>query len=139
MPDAIPASVAAFSAAGADRFPGQLGIAVVEITADRVTLSMPVTARVHNPMNVVHGGAVVSLADTACGYATVANLPEGATSFTTIELKTNFLGAVNDGDLLCVATPVHRGRSTHVWDAEVTHVQSGRRIAMFRCTNLVIR
>jgi 1,4-dihydroxy-2-naphthoyl-CoA hydrolase len=139
MPDPRDASIASFSAAGADGLPGYLGIEVLEILADRVTLTMPVTTRLHNPVDVVHGGAIVALADTACGYATFANLPEGATSFTTIELKTNFLGAVKDGDLRCVATPVHRGRTTQVWDAEVTHVQSGRRIALFRCTNLVIR
>ena len=100
---------------------------------------MPVLQRILNLVGVVHGGAIVSLADTACGVATVANLADGATAFTTIELKANFLSAVSDGDLACVATPVHRGRTTQVWDAEVTHVQSGRRVAVFRCTNLVVR
>ena len=139
MPEQLPKSTAEIAAIAAERFPGHLGIALTDLSADRVTMSMPVTQRVHNLVGVVHGGAIVTLADTACGFATAANLPDGATSFTTIELKTNFLGAVSDGDLMCVATPVHRGRTTQVWDAEVTHVQTGRRVAMFRCTNLVVR
>ena len=139
MPSPNSDTIQRFVALGADRLPGHLGIEVVEIAPDRVTLLMPVTVRLLNPVGVVHGGAVVTLADTACGYATATTLPDGATSFTTIELKTNFLGSAKDGSLRCVATPVHLGRTTHVWDAEVVHVESGRRVALFRCTNLIIR
>ncbi len=124
---------------GAARLPGHLGIMVQALGPDGATLSMPVTPVLLNLFGSVHGGALVSLADTACGYATLANLPADATSFTTIELKTNFLGAARDGTLTCMATPVHLGRTTQVWDAVVTHVETARRVALFRCTNLVIR
>jgi uncharacterized protein (TIGR00369 family) len=87
----------------------------------------------------LHAGAVVSLADTACGYATVRNLPEGASGFTTIELKSNFLGTALEGDVTCVARPVHRGRTTQVWDAEVRSEQTGKTIAFFRCTQMILR
>ncbi|QCH22565.1 Putative esterase [Mycobacteroides salmoniphilum] len=64
-------------------------------------------------------------------------LPEGATGFTTIELKTNFLGSARDGKLTGTAVPVHRGRSTQLWDATVTS-DDGRTLAVFRCTQLVL-
>jgi uncharacterized protein (TIGR00369 family) len=64
----------------------------------------------------LHSGAVVSLADTACGYAILRNLPDGASGFTTIELKSDFLGTTLEGDVICVAKPVHKGRTTQVWD-----------------------
>jgi uncharacterized protein (TIGR00369 family) len=81
---------------------------------------------------------VVTLADTACGYGCVANLPEGAVGFTTIELKSNFLGTAREGTIECVAKAMHIGRTTQLWDAVVTHRESGKTIALFRCTQLVI-
>jgi uncharacterized protein (TIGR00369 family) len=65
-------------------------------------------------------------------------LPEGGTGFTTIELKSNHLGTARDGLIECVATPVHLGRTTHVWDATVTHRETGKTIALFRCTQLIL-
>jgi uncharacterized protein (TIGR00369 family) len=81
---------------------------------------------------------VVGLADTACGYGCRVSLPEGATGFTTVELKTNFLGTALDGSILCTAELVHGGRTTQVWDAEVVNEASGKRIALFRCTQLLL-
>jgi 1,4-dihydroxy-2-naphthoyl-CoA hydrolase len=139
MSPSFPTSVEQFAAVGGHCMPGHLGIEVTGIAPERIALSMAVTPQLLNPVGALHGGAVVALADTACGYGTVVNMPEGGKSFTTIELKTNFLGSVVDGTLVCVATPLHLGRTTQVWDADVTHQESGRRVAMFRCTNLVIR
>ena len=81
---------------------------------------------------------MIGLADTACGLATRALLPEGSTGFTTIELKSNFLGTVREGRIAVVATNVHAGRTTQVWDAVVTDAVSGRTIALFRCTQSVL-
>jgi uncharacterized protein (TIGR00369 family) len=139
MSDRHPPTKAYLTAIGASGLAGFMGMEVVDFEDGRLTLHLPVSPRLLNPMGVVHGGAIISLADTACGYATLVSLPDDATAFTTIELKSNFLGAVKDGTLTCVATPVHRGRTTMVWDADVTHLESGRRIALFRCTNLVLR
>jgi uncharacterized protein (TIGR00369 family) len=81
--------------------------------------------------------SVVALADSACGYGCIAFLPEGATGFTTIELKTNFLGTVLDGTLVCEARRAHGGRTTQVWDATVT-TEVGKTLALFRCTQLLL-
>jgi uncharacterized protein (TIGR00369 family) len=90
------------------------------------------------PNGYLHAGSVVSLADTAAGYGCVANLPPGATGFTTIELKSNHLGTARDGTIECVATAVHVGMTTHVWDAVVTHRETGKTLALFRCTQMVL-
>jgi uncharacterized protein (TIGR00369 family) len=89
------------------------------------------------PNGFLHAASVVALADTACGYATIAHLPDGADSFTTIELKSNFLGTQTQGTLHCEARAVHTGRTTQVWDAEVLG-EDGRPIAIFRCTQMVL-
>ena len=86
----------------------------------------------------LHAATVVGLADTACGLATRALLPEGASGFTTIELKTNFLGTARDGRIVTVATNVHAGRTTQVWDAVVTNEGTGKTVALFRCTQSVL-
>jgi 1,4-dihydroxy-2-naphthoyl-CoA hydrolase len=80
----------------------------------------------------------VTLADTACGYGCIGHLPEGATGFTTIELKTNFLGTAREGTVACVAKAQHLGRTTQLWDAVVSHRDTGKTIALFRCTQLII-
>jgi uncharacterized protein (TIGR00369 family) len=90
------------------------------------------------PNGYLHAGTVVTLADTCCGYGTVAALPEGAKGFTTIELKSNFLGTAREGHIACRATPVHLGRTTQVWDAVVTSEATGAKIALFRCTQMVL-
>jgi len=86
----------------------------------------------------LHAGSVVTLADTASGYGCIANLPEGAANFTTIELKSNHLGTARDGVITCTAKVAHKGRTTQVWDATVTDKTSGRTIALFRCTQMIL-
>ena len=98
---------------------------------------MPVRPELLAPNGYLHAASVIALADTMAGYGTVANLPEGAKTFTTIELKSNFLGTARDGIIACLATPVHLGRLTQVWDANVTD-QAGRKIALFRCTQMIL-
>ena len=90
------------------------------------------------PNGYLHAAAVVALADTACGYGCVASLPDGATGFTTIELKANFLGTATEGALACTARLVHGGRTTQVWDAEVTLEGATKTVALFRCTQLLL-
>jgi 1,4-dihydroxy-2-naphthoyl-CoA hydrolase len=86
----------------------------------------------------LHAGAVVTLADTASGYGCMAHLPAGATGFTTVELKSNHLGTARDGTIACTAKPVHLGRTTQVWDAVVIHRETGKTIALFRCTQMIL-
>jgi 1,4-dihydroxy-2-naphthoyl-CoA hydrolase len=116
----------------------ELDMEIVAVEEGRVEMSMPVTHRHLAPNHYLHGGAVAALADTACGMGAFAHLPEGAEAFTTIELKTNFLGTATIGSLRCIATPHHLGRTTQVWDADVVHVDTGKTIARFRCTQMVL-
>lgn len=82
--------------------------------------------------------AVISLADTLCAIGCGANIPEGS-SFTTIELKVNFLGSAKEGERVsAVATPLHLGGSTHVWDVDVRNDTKDRTIAAFRCTQMIL-
>jgi 1,4-dihydroxy-2-naphthoyl-CoA hydrolase len=80
---------------------------------------------------------VIALADTAAGYGCIAHLPEGARGFTTVELKSNFLGTALSGRIATVARLVHGGRNTQVWDATVVD-ESGKTLALFRCTQMVL-
>lgn len=123
---------------GQGYFPGHMGIEVLAVTPGRVFARMPVQPHLLAPNGFLHAASVIALADTACGYATIAHLPQGAVSFTTIELKSNFLGTVTDGCLNCEAQAEHLGRNTHVWDAVVTDADSGRKLALFRCTQMVL-
>lgn len=86
----------------------------------------------------LHAGGVVTLADTTAGFGCFANLPEGAESFTTIELKTNFLGTLRQGSVVATGELVHGGRATQVWDVEVSDEATGKRLAMFRCTQFIL-
>lgn len=118
--------------------PDQLGIKVLEATPERMVLAFEVVKAHHAPNGFLHAGAVVTLADTACGYGTMLALPAGASGFTTIELKSNFFATALSGRVVATAIPVHRGRTTQVWDAEVVSEESGKRMALFRCTQSVL-
>ncbi len=121
-----------------DELTGFLGIRFPVITAERVHGTMPVSSGLLAPNGFLHAGTVVTLADTCCGNGCIASLPEGAVGFTTIELKSNHTGTARDGHVECHATPVHMGRTTQVWDAVVSHVESGKTLALFRCTQMVL-
>ncbi|MFY8083003.1 MAG: PaaI family thioesterase [Rubrivivax sp.] len=131
-------SAADFNRRGAGCLPGHLGIVVESVAPAEVHMSLPVTPHLLAPNGFLHAGALVTLADTAAGYGCVANLPAGANGFTTIELKSNHLATTLDGHADCTARPAHVGRTTQVWDATVTHRESGRTLALFRCTQMVL-
>ena len=127
-----------FNERGANTLPGYLGIEIQEIAENRVSARLPVRQQLLAPNGYLHAGSVVTLADTAAGYACMAHLPEGANSFTTIELKSNHLGTARDGAIAAVATPAHLGRTTQVWDVTVTDEANGKTIALFRCTQMIL-
>jgi uncharacterized protein (TIGR00369 family) len=127
-----------FNDVGAGKLPGHLGIVITEVSGLRVSGELPVVESVMAPNGYLHAGTIVTLADTVSGYGCVANLPADAAGFTTIELKSNHLGTALDGTIVAVATPVHRGKTTQVWDAVVTHKESGRTLAVFRCTQMIL-
>jgi uncharacterized protein (TIGR00369 family) len=122
----------------ADKLPGYLGIVVTHMSGTEVRAEMEVNQSNIAPNGFLFAGSVVTLADTLCGNGCISNLPEGASGFTTIELKSNHLGTAREGTIECVANAVHMGRTTQVWDALVTHRQSGKTIALFRCTQMIL-
>src|SRR3954466_14361635 len=127
-----------FNAVGAGHLPGLLGVEILSVGEGGVDSRLVVRREVMAPNGFLHAATGIALAATSCGYGCVASLPQGASGFTTIELKANFLGTARDGAILCRATPLHLGRSTHVWDAQVTVEASGAQIARFRCTQMIL-
>lgn len=127
-----------FSRIAAECLPGHLQMKVTQIEGREVHAEMPVTQAHMAPNGFLHAASIITLADSASGYGCYANLPEGANAFTTIELKSNFLGTARDGVIECVAKAVHLGKATQVWDAEVKHRESGKTIALFRCTQMIL-
>ncbi len=119
-------------------FPEYLGIEILSMSDDNISARFLVKKEFLAPNGYLHAGSVVTLADTLAGFACVAHLPENAKSFTTIELKTNFLGTAREGEVIATATPEHIGKSTHVWDVIITHKDTGKKMAMFRCTQMIL-
>ena len=117
--------------------PDMLGVQVIALEEGSLTAELTVRRELLAPNGFLHAASVIGLADTACGYACIAHLPETARSFTTIELKSNFLGTCIDGTIRAVARGVHLGRTTQVWDATVSD-PNGTTIALFRCTQMVL-
>lgn len=137
------ASDAVAHAAGSTEFfgplvPGQLGCVFDHAAPDLVIGHIDVTDNLIAGTGFLFAPAVIALADTCAAIGCGANIPEGA-SFTTIELKSNFLSSARVGErVVCRCTPAHLGRQTHVWDAEVTNETTGRTMALFRCTQMVL-
>jgi uncharacterized protein (TIGR00369 family) len=123
---------------GKGRLPGLFGFRVMTIEEGLLVAEVDVRPELLAPNGFLHAATVVALADTACGYGCIAHLPKGAENFTTIELKSNFLGTAREGTLTCIAKPAHLGRTTQVWDATVTRHADGGTIALFRCTQMIL-
>ena len=121
-------------------FPALLGITYLEVGPGHAVATLDVRSDLMAPTNgLLHGGALVTLADSACGVGAALSLPDGARGHATVELKTNFLAPTRTGRLRCEARLVHGGRSTQVWDATVADADGGKALAVFRCTQLVFR
>ncbi|MBX3483857.1 PaaI family thioesterase [Phenylobacterium sp.] len=119
--------------------PGELGIEWAEVANGRASGGFTVGKKHMAANGFMHAASVVALVDSACGYACVASLPEGASGFTTIEIKTNYLGTARAGErVTCEARLVHGGRMTQVWDAEATNETTGKVVAVFRCTQMIL-
>ena len=123
----------------ANKHPGHVGVILTKCEADRVEGHLTVTEPVVAGTGFLWAPVVITLADWLCAAAMSANLQPNE-SFTTVELKTNFLGSAKEGETIsAVATPQHRGGSTHVWDVEVKNDEKNKVIALFRCTQMILR
>ncbi len=131
-------TVESMKSRGVGKLPGLLGIELLSVEEGLMTAELKVREELLAPNGYLHAATVVALADTMCGYGCIAHLPEGAKGFTTIELKSNHLGTALDGTIWVEARPQHLGRTTQVWDATVRHRETGKTIALFRCTQMVL-
>jgi len=131
-------TVETFARRGEGRLPGLIGLRIVAVEHLMLIAELDIRPELLAPNGFLHAASVIALADTACGYGCIAHLPDGADNFTTVELKSNFLGTARDGTLACIAKPTHLGRTTQVWDATVTRKTDGAAIALFRCTQMIL-
>jgi 1,4-dihydroxy-2-naphthoyl-CoA hydrolase len=118
-------------------FPGLMGIEIEEVTPDKVVAGMLVRPDLCTTGGVCHGGALMAFADTVGAIGTVANLPAGART-TTIESKTNFMGAARvDTRVMAESVPMHRGRTTQVWQTTIRS-EDGKLVAVVTQTQMVL-
>ena len=117
--------------------PDRYGVRITQLTEGRLEGELEVQPWMHAPNGYLHAASVILLADTCAGYATIAHLPQGAKNFTTIELKTNFLGTAKEGVIRCEVQADHLGKTTQVWTATVFSPQ-GKKMALFRCTQMIL-
>ena len=118
--------------------PGLIGLEITGAGEGRIASRLELRDELMAPNGYLHAATIVALADTSCGYGTFVSLPEGASGFTTVELKSNFLGTRQAGIIGCEARLAHGGRTTQVWDARVSDAKDGKALALFRCTQLIL-
>ena len=114
-----------------------LGIETVELTKDRVVMTMPVSDATRQPFGILHGGASVALAESAASIGAWMNVDQERQATVGLEINANHIRSKAEGIVTAVATPVHRGRTTMVWDIRITDEEE-RLICMSRCTIAVI-
>jgi 1,4-dihydroxy-2-naphthoyl-CoA hydrolase len=118
--------------------PGHLGIEFLTLEQGRASGRMAIRPEHLAPNGRLHAASIVALADTMTGHATMSHLPAGAKSFATIELKSNHLGTLTEGAIACIASAQHLGRTTQVWDAVVSDEATGKQLALYRCTQMIL-
>jgi 1,4-dihydroxy-2-naphthoyl-CoA hydrolase len=131
-------SLADLNRANLGKLPAHLGLQINRVEEGLVEGKFDVREDLVAHTGYLLAGAVLSVADILCAYGVSTVWPEGATGFTTVEVKCNFIGTVRTGQVTCTARLVHGGRSTQVWDAEVADATSGKRIVLFRCTQMLL-
>lgn len=120
------------------KLPGHLGLEIVEVADGKVVGKFTVRPDLVAHTGYLLAGAVLSVADILCAYGVSTAWPEGASGFTTAEVKCNFVGTLREGEVLATATLLHGGRTTQVWDARVEDAATGKLMAAFRCTQVIL-
>jgi 1,4-dihydroxy-2-naphthoyl-CoA hydrolase len=116
---------------------GLLEIEILEATVDRVMATMPVQAKVHQPFGLLHGGASVALAETVASLGAYLNVMDSGMGAVGLEINANHLKGKRDGIVTATATPIHKGRSTHVWQVEIRD-ENGKMVCVSRCTLAIV-
>jgi 1,4-dihydroxy-2-naphthoyl-CoA hydrolase len=116
---------------------GLLGISMLEATVDRVVATMPVQPKVHQPFGLLHGGASVALAETVASFGAYLNVMDSGMGAVGLEINANHLRGKRDGIVTATATPLHKGRSTHVWQVEIKD-EEGKMVCISRCTLAIV-
>ncbi len=117
---------------------GLIGVEVLDLGDAGLRSRLALRPELLAANGYVHAAALVALADTTCGFGALAFLPDGARSYATLELSGSFVGTARDGAVLCAAVPAELGRQTQSWEAVCVAEGDGRRLAIFRCTQLVL-
>jgi 1,4-dihydroxy-2-naphthoyl-CoA hydrolase len=138
MPLRHDVTLASLNQRGNGHLPGLIGFRVTALEEGMLVAELDVRPELRAPNGYLHAATVIALADTASGYGCLAHLPDGAENFTTVELKSNFLGTAREGTIVAVARPVHTGNTTQVWDAVVRRKVDDKPIALFRCTQMIL-
>ncbi len=131
-------SVEDLNRANEGKLPGHLGLTITEVSDGRVVGRMAVRPDLVAHTGYLLAGAVLSVADILCAYGVSTSWPDGANGFTTAEVKCNFTGTLREGAMICTASLLHGGRTTQVWDARVEDEATGKLMAAFRCTQIIL-
>ena len=131
-------SVEDLNRANLGKLPEHLGLTITEVAEGLVVGRFAVRPDLVAHTGYLLAGAVLGVADILCAYGVSSTWPEGASGFTTVEVKCNFMSTLREGAAVCAARLLHGGRTTQVWDAEVTDEESGRLMAAFRCTQIIL-
>ena len=134
----IPKDLKDFNRYGEEYLFGLLGMEFLKIEEDEVIGRIKLKKHHFGWNGFLHAGASFALADSCAGYGCVRSLPAGATGFTTIETKNNFLMTVREGSIRAFAAPWHRGRSTQVWDVKVISEETDNVLSLYRCTQMIL-
>jgi len=131
-------SVEALNRANVGKLPGHLGLEIVVAEPGKVVGRFAVRPDLVAHTGFLLAGSVLGVADILCAYGVSTVWPDGASGFTTVEAKCNFIGTLTEGAVVVSATLLHGGRTTQIWDAEVADEATGRLMAAFRCTQIIL-
>jgi 1,4-dihydroxy-2-naphthoyl-CoA hydrolase len=131
-------TVEGFNRANEGKLPAHLGLTVTEVGDGRVVGRFEVRQDLVAHTGFLLAGSLLSVADILCAYGVSTAWPEEATGFTTAEVKCNFVSTLREGAVVCTAQLLHGGRTTQVWDATLTDEATGKLMAAFRCTQVLL-
>jgi uncharacterized protein (TIGR00369 family) len=131
-------SVEDLNRASEDKLPGHIGLQVLTVEPGRLSGRLDVRPDLVAHTGYLLAGALLSCLDILCAYGVSTAWPEGATGFTTVEVKSNFVGTVREGAVAFEAELLHGGRLTQVWDARARDEATGKLMAAFRCTQIIL-